>query len=329
MDILDNILDLKERFDIFIFDAYGVFWDGAGFYEGSREAMAELVADDKIVYILSNADKLGADTRNKYLGYGFVKDTHYNEIITSGDAVKDALLNDEIYFIKNLQARKVYQFGKPNKGVFEGSDYVMVDKLSEAELIYLSVPKLNEEEYNSLKDKYGDYLFESKMSKEGGIRTWESTNIEVYSEKIDLFFKSGLPILNANPDYTALTGVKGSDARIFAIRQGAIAEVLRKLGSEVIEYGKPYEDIFKFIFKIMKNHDINVSDKSRICMVGDTLRTDIKGANNAGICPVLCVETGVTASEISKGKKLEDLIKEEDVFVDYAIKSVGKTNNKK
>ena len=58
-------------------------------------------------------------------------------------------------------------------------------------------------------------------------------------------------------------------------------------------------------------------------MIGDTLRTDIKGANNAGIKSVLCLETGITKNEIDNGTELEDLIKNEGVVVDYLIKSVS------
>jgi len=323
MNTLNNILDLKERFDVFIFDAYGVFWNGKDFYKGSIEAMEELVKNCKVVYILSNTATLVEDFQKKYEKRGLIKCVHYNEMITSGEALRDALLNDEIYFTKNLKARKVYQFGKPHKKLFKETDYVEVDKLSDAQLVYISTPQLNEEEYNSLKDKYGKYLFEAKI-KEGEPRRWNSTIIEPFIPLVEKIFKSGLPILNANPDYVALEEVKNENKTVYAIRQGAITEALKKCGAEVIEYGKPNEEIYKFTLKDLIKHDINTEDKSRICMVGDTLRTDIKGANNVGISTVLCIGNGVTADEIAKGKKLEDLINEEDVFVDYTIKTVGK-----
>ncbi|HSQ97442.1 MAG TPA: HAD hydrolase-like protein [Rickettsiales bacterium] len=323
MEKLNNILDLKDRFDIFIFDAYGVFWDGSDFYMGSREAMAELVNNGKIVYILSNTTQLSQDAEKKYEEKGLIKGTHYSEIVTSGDATKEALINDDIHFIKNPNGRKVYQFGTPNKKLFEGTDYIMVNTLEEAELIYISVPQFIEEEYDSLKEKYGKYLFEAKP-KEGQPRRWNSIILEPFAEKIKILLQSKLPVLNANPDYVALEGVKDSDKKIFMIRQGAIAEALRNLGSEVIEYGKPDKEIFDFAFHVLSQNDISTKNKSRICMIGDTLRTDIKGANNAGIVSVLCVETGVIADEIKKGNKLEDLIIKADVTVDYTIKTIGK-----
>lgn len=325
MEKLDNILDLESRFDVFIFDAYGVFWDGADFYKGSREAMEELVSMGKVVYVLSNTTQISEDTIKSYDKRGLVKGIHYNEMITSGQALKEALINDDVHFIKNSKARKVYQFGTPNMKIFEGSNYTMVNNLTEGELIYISAPQLNEEEYNSLKDRYGKYLFEAKTQKEGEPRKWNSTAIEPFASAIKVLLKSGLPVLNANPDYTALEGVKDDNKRVFIIRQGAIAEVLRKCCAEVVEYGKPNKEIYDFTFRVLSQNDIGISDKSRVCMVGDTLRTDIKGANNAGIVSVLCLKTGNTACELAKGKKLDKLIEEEDAVVDYTINTVGKT----
>lgn len=319
MEHCNNILDLKDRFDIFIFDAYGVIWDGSNFYKGSKETMAELVTNGKVVYILSNTTKLSEDTEEKYKEKGLIKGIHYNRIVTSGDATREALLNDDLHFDSNPNAKKVYQFGTPNKKIFEGTDYVIVENIKDAELIYISAPQLTDEEYNSLEDKKG--LVEAK-TKDGQPRKWNSTTLEPFTEKIKILLQSKLPVLNANPDYTALEGIKNSDEKAFVIRQGSITEVLREMGSEVIEYGKPNIEIFDYVFHVLSKNDISTADKTRICMIGDTLRTDIKGANNAGIVSVLCTDVGVTADEIKKGKKLEDLIAKEDVVVDYTIKTI-------
>ena len=54
---------------------------------------------------------------------------------------------------------------------------------------------------------------------------------------------------------------------------GALAEVFKNLGGEVVYFGKPYPDIYKFCIK--KNETTLV--------IGDNIRTDIKGANNMKI----------------------------------------------
>ena len=51
---------------------------------------------------------------------------------------------------------------------------------------------------------------------------------------------------------------------------GTLAEIFKGLGGEVVYFGKPYPEIYKFCMK--KNE--------KILVIGDNIRTDIKGANN-------------------------------------------------
>ena len=51
---------------------------------------------------------------------------------------------------------------------------------------------------------------------------------------------------------------------------GTLAEIFKGMGGKVIYFGKPYPEIYKFCVK--KNE--------KVLIVGDNIRTDIKGANN-------------------------------------------------
>ena len=51
---------------------------------------------------------------------------------------------------------------------------------------------------------------------------------------------------------------------------GTLAEIFKKYGGKVIYFGKPYPEIYKFCIK----------KKEKILVIGDNIRTDIKGANN-------------------------------------------------
>ncbi len=50
---------------------------------------------------------------------------------------------------------------------------------------------------------------------------------------------------------------------------GQIAKIFENLGGKVVYFGKPYKEIYKLIFK----------KKEKCLIIGDNLRTDIKGAN--------------------------------------------------
>ncbi|MDR1425676.1 MAG: HAD hydrolase-like protein [Rickettsiales bacterium] len=71
------------------------------------------------------------------------------------------------------------------------------------------------------------------------------------------------------------------------------------MGGEVLEFGKPDRGVYEIIFNDIESRGIRI-DKSRIFMVGDTIGTDILGAQNVGIESCLCTETGVTANEVNR-----------------------------
>ena len=73
-----------------------------------------------------------------------------------------------------------------------------------------------------------------------------------------------LKMICTNPD---LIVHRGSKKEYCA---GTLAEIFKKLGGTVVYFGKPYPEIYKFCMK--KNETILV--------IGDNIRTDIKGANN-------------------------------------------------
>ena len=72
-----------------------------------------------------------------------------------------------------------------------------------------------------------------------------------------------LKMICTNPD---LIVHRGSTKEYCA---GTLAEIFKELGGEVIYFGKPYPDIYKFCMK--KNE--------KILVIGDNIRTDIIGAN--------------------------------------------------
>ena len=49
-----------------------------------------------------------------------------------------------------------------------------------------------------------------------------------------------------------------------------LAEIFKQLGGKVIYFGKPHPEIYKFCVK----------KDEKILVIGDNIRTDIKGANN-------------------------------------------------
>lgn len=322
--IYDGLTDIADKFDLFLFDAYGVFWEGNGFYENSRETMADLVRQGKNVVIISNTTMLHDDIVASYTKRGLIFERDYSYIMTSGDLLRSRLTKGDISFKSCPNPLKYYVIGLPHKKAFADSKYVKTEILEDADFVYCGVPFMSDDDVA----KYPQYrsAYRPAKNRETGGLLWDTLTVEPFNEIVDNAAILHKPALNANPDFTAKEGhpmVPNLPAE-FVIRNGTIAEMFRQRGVEVLEFGKPHANIYDYTFKILQDLGIEIN-KSRTCMIGDTVRTDIKGGVNAGVVPVLCVATGVTAEEILKGNTVENLCKAENIDVQQIIqiKSVG------
>ena len=99
-----------------------------------------------------------------------------------------------------------------------------------------------------------------------------------------------LPMVCANPDLIVIRGEK----KIFCA--GSIAEFYAELGGKVRYYGKPYHEIYTHVLENSLSEGL-IENKSQMIAIGDSVRTDIKGASNFGINSIF-VETGIHKDEI-------------------------------
>lgn len=323
--IYDSLHEIADKFDLFLFDAYGVFWEGRKFYDGSLETMQALIAEDKVVAVISNSTQMCENLIQGYAKRGMLPNRDYNFLLTSGDVLRYHLLRGDIQFQSNPNPQKYYVIGQPHSKAFADTIYRQVDKMEEADFIYCGVPFLYEEDvakYPQYKDLYWPVI----NRESDGRKVWDTLTEAPFVETVEKAVKLGLPVLNANPDFTAKEGhplVPESES-VFVVRNGTLAEMFRRRGAEVLEYGKPHANIYDYTFDLLRQNGVFI-DKQKTCMIGDTVRTDVKGGINAGIVPILCVETGVTAEAILQGKTVKSLCMDENIDVKQVIqiKSVG------
>ena len=323
--IYDNLAQIADDYDLFLFDAYGVFWGGSGFYANSLEQMRALVEQGKSVVVVSNSTRLHEDLEASYGRRGMIKGRDYNLLLSSGDVLRQHLLQGDISFNKCANPRKYYVIGQPHDKAFADTIYRQTDKMEDADFIYCGVPFLYQKDVADY-PQYKSQYWPVNNREAAGIKVWDTLTPEPFIKTIDKAVALDLPVLNANPDFTAKEGhplVPNAPA-VFVVRNGMIAELFRQRGAEVLEYGKPHDNLYEYTFELLQNSGVEIN-KDRTCMIGDTVRTDILGAINAGIAPILCVATGVTAEEISKGKSVKSLCLEQNIDVQQIIqiKSVG------
>lgn len=112
----------------------------------------------------------------------------------------------------------------------------------------------------------------------------DESQIYEFKKELQDLAKYKLPFMCVNPDITVYHGDKQRRC------QGYFAEFYESIGGEVLYFGKPHKKIYEHLYEKFS------VDKNSAIMVGDSLATDIKGANDSGIDSIL-VLTGIHQNE--------------------------------
>jgi HAD superfamily hydrolase (TIGR01459 family) len=110
-----------------------------------------------------------------------------------------------------------------------------------------------------------------------------------------------LPMICANPDLV----VERGDKLLYCA--GALAELYRTLGGEVIFAGKPHRPIYEDALEIAlaRRTAAGKTGAPRVLAIGDSVRTDLEGANAFGI-PCLFVISGIHAADFGTHDNLDE-----------------------
>lgn len=118
-----------------------------------------------------------------------------------------------------------------------------------------------------------------------------------YIPILDKALDNGIPFVCANPDL--LVDVGGT----LLYCAGAIADLYAHMGGDVYWAGKPYLSAYETAHhKAEALRDANVP-RARCLVIGDAIRTDLKGAENYG-CDALFVASGIHRHETMDGTRL-------------------------
>jgi HAD superfamily hydrolase (TIGR01459 family) len=109
-----------------------------------------------------------------------------------------------------------------------------------------------------------------------------------------------LPLVCANPDIV----VERGDRLIYCA--GAVAELYRELGGEVIFYGKPHRPIYERAMELAAKRHHHPISLDRVLAIGDSVRTDLTGAHGFGI-DCLFVTRGIHAEEFEGVDQLDPI----------------------
>jgi HAD superfamily hydrolase (TIGR01459 family) len=114
---------------------------------------------------------------------------------------------------------------------------------------------------------------------------------ENYRPLLDQMRARGLLMICANPDIV----VERGDTLVYCA--GAIADLYAAVGGHVIYAGKPHRPIYEQALAIAAASRTRSPDKKRVLAIGDSIRTDLKGADAFGI-DCLFITAGIHAEEL-------------------------------
>jgi HAD superfamily hydrolase (TIGR01459 family) len=249
--VIDGLAAVADRYDAFIVDLWGVVHDGKQPYPGVLDCFSALKKAGKRTLLLSNAPRRAHAAIPRLAELGVSRDL-FGDILTSGEDVWLA-----------LRTR-----GRPDAAPFYRD-------LGRRCFLFGAARDLSMFEHIDI-ERVGDIAAADFIL---------CTNLYDYGQKpvdheatLRAAVARGQPMICANPD---LVVVHGAALEYCA---GAVAELYEELGGEVVYHGKPHAPIYRRARDMLGG-----VAAGRVLCIGDSLRTDIAGANAAGLDSLLLV----------------------------------------
>ncbi|MGN6571832.1 MAG: TIGR01459 family HAD-type hydrolase [Pseudolabrys sp.] len=114
---------------------------------------------------------------------------------------------------------------------------------------------------------------------------------EDYRERLQTMLARKLFMVCGNPDVV----VERGDKLVYCA--GAIADLYQTMGGEVLFAGKPYKPIYDMALDLAKRARGSDAVPGRVLAIGDSVRTDLKGARTMGV-DFLFITSGIHAEEV-------------------------------
>jgi HAD superfamily hydrolase (TIGR01450 family) len=249
-----------DPYKVVFFDAYGVLKNSRGIIPGVADVLLWLLRSGRDMYVVTNdASKSPGEMAQSYVHPTYGPLLSANRIISSGLLAKDFLRS-------KVRSGKVAYLGKPASAFYiqsAGLDALPISRATLADNIR-AIVLLDDEGFDWFSD---------------------------LNRTLNLCRSLDIPVIVANSDTSY--PVSGNEV---AVAVGGLATMIETIvGKRFIRFGKPDTMMFSYAFACACSNNSQVS-KHDVLMVGDTLHTDIYGANAFGIDTAL-VLSGNTRPE--------------------------------
>lgn len=260
-----GLAELAEDFDLLLCDVWGVLHDGCAAYPGAVEALRRFRAKGGRVALVTNAPTPSRIVRGQLAAIG-VPDDAYDAIVSSGDVTLSLLLakGEKAFF---------------PLGLFEGTE------------LCAEFCRLRKKPPRLAPLDAADFVLCTVFLDP------DCEKPEDYDAVLAKIFDRKLEMICANPDIV----VQHRDKLYYCA--GAIAERYKAMGGAVVMAGKPFAPIYAQAFAAIDGLCEEI-DRSRVLVIGDAMRTDIKGAADQNLAS-LFVTSGIHRDELHPGGTLD------------------------
>ncbi len=123
-----------------------------------------------------------------------------------------------------------------------------------------------------------------------GLYDDETEKPEDYRARLKIALERKLFMVCGNPDLVVERGTQ------LVYCAGSIADLYATMGGEVLYAGKPYRPIYELALAKAEAALGRKADPGRVIAIGDSVRTDLKGARSLGV-DMLFISAGIHAEE--------------------------------
>jgi HAD superfamily hydrolase (TIGR01450 family) len=280
MDVV-SFRKTAEKYSVIFLDAYGVLRSATGLIDGALETITSLIAAGKEVFVVTNDSSRSPEA----MAERYAQEAG-GELLPAERYISSGLLAAE-YLEKQIPYGKVAYLGKP-----ESAHYVEIAGKIPVPIAHCT-PKDNLVAIILLDDEGFDWFRDVNAT-------------------LNLIRRTTVPVIVANADITY--PLRGND---IAIAVGSLGGLLADITEKTfVRFGKPDSMMFAYALARAQEQLPKVT-KRDVLFVGDTLRTDIIGANTYGFDTTL-VLSGNTLPE-----QADLMIRSSGIIPTYLSRSIA------
>jgi HAD superfamily hydrolase (TIGR01459 family) len=260
--LVRGLADLASGYNVILSDVWGVVHNGLVAFENATEALARFRAGGGKVVLMTNSPNPSRNVAAQLARLGVTRKA-YDAIVSSGDITVSLLVE--------RASASLFHLGPPEETALFEEVFALCGKapriapLQQANFVLCT----------------------------GLADPWHETPAD-YEELLAAMRARNLELICANPDIVVEDGGK-----LFYCA-GAIAERYALAGGKVIQAGKPFAPIFARALELAGEPGTELIDRTRALVIGDAMRTDIKGAHDQGF-DSLFVTSGIHRKELHGG----------------------------